>query len=64
MSFIESLEISFQKNSQPLNAIAMAKYMRNHFMFFGIKTQERRLLLKAICNINQEEVEKNQGVRF
>lgn len=48
MSFIIQLELAFQKNSNPKNALAMAKYMRNHFSFFGIKTEKRRLILKEI----------------
>lgn len=56
MNFIKSLEIAFLKNSNHENAWAMAKYMRNHFLFFGIKTDDRRHILKAIWKENQEEV--------
>lgn len=56
MSFIADLETAFQKKSNPENAFAMAKYMRNHFSFFGIKTDERRQLFKAIWKENQEEI--------
>lgn len=56
MSFIADLETAFQKKSNPENAFAMAKYMRNHFSFFGIKTDERRPLFKAIWKENQEEI--------
>lgn len=59
MSFIESLETAFQKNSHPENAAAMAKYMRNHFSFFGIKTEDRRQLFKTIWKENQQEVSEN-----
>ena len=59
MPFIESLETAFQKESHPENAFAMAKYMRNHFSFFGIKTEERRLIFKSICKENQQEVSEN-----
>lgn len=31
-------------------ALPMAKYMKNHFPFLGIKTPERRLLFKAMTN--------------
>ena len=44
MNFIKSLETAFQKNSNPRNAFAMAKYVHNHFSFFGIKTEDRRLI--------------------
>lgn len=59
MSFIESLETAFQKNSHPKNAFAMAKYMRNHFPFFGIKTEDRRTILKTIEKENWQEVIEN-----
>ncbi|MDD5151538.1 MAG: DNA alkylation repair protein [Flavobacterium sp.] len=59
MEFIKALEIDFQKKNNPENAFAMAKYMRNHFSFFGIKTVERRNIFKAIWKENQEEIAKN-----
>lgn len=59
MSFIKSLETNFQKNSHPKNAFAMAKYMRNHFLFFGIKTENRRTILKTIEKENKQEVTEN-----
>ncbi len=59
MNFINKLETAFQKNSNPENAYAMAKYMRNHFSFFGIKTEDRRIIFKTICKESQEEVSKN-----
>lgn len=48
MSFIQSLKTAFKENINPENAAAMAKYLRNHFSFFGIKTEDRRTILKAI----------------
>ncbi len=59
MSFIHALETAFQENSNPENANAMSKYMKNKFPFFGIKTTERRNILKAIWKQNQEEVRVN-----
>jgi 3-methyladenine DNA glycosylase AlkD len=59
MNFINKLEIAFKENSNSENAIAMAKYMRNHFSFFGIKTEERRSIFKSIWKENQHEVAKN-----
>lgn len=59
MSFINELETAFQKNSNPENAFAMAKYMRNHFSFFGIKTDDRRRIFKTIWKENQKKVSKN-----
>ena len=59
MPFIESLETAFLENGNAENAVAMAKYMRNHFSFFGIKTVKRRLIFKAIWKENQKEVGEN-----
>ena len=59
MNFINQLETAFQENSHHENAYAMAKYMRNHFSFFGIKTQNRRQIFKVICKENQLEIVEN-----
>jgi 3-methyladenine DNA glycosylase AlkD len=59
MNFINQLETAFQQNSHPENGLAMAKYMRNHFVFFGIKTEDRRLIFKAICKENRKEIAEN-----
>lgn len=59
MSFILALENAFKKTQNPENAFAMAKYMRNNFLFFGIKTEERRRVFKEIWKENKEEVNTN-----
>lgn len=59
MSFINALETAFQENSNPENAVAMSKYMKNKFPFFGIKTTERRNIFKTIWKQNQQEVTAN-----
>jgi 3-methyladenine DNA glycosylase AlkD len=59
MRFIENLEKAFAEKSNPENAFAMAKYMRNHFQFFGIKTADRRHIFKHIWKENQDEVAEN-----
>ena len=59
MKFISSLENAFQKESNSENAFAMAKYMRNHFQFYGIKTEDRRRIFKAIWKENQGNVSEN-----
>lgn len=59
MPFVQSLETAFLKNSNPENAFAMAKYMRNLFPFFGVKTTDRRLIFKTIWKENQQEVTEN-----
>ena len=59
MNFINDLETAFKESSNPENAHAMAKYMRNHFSFFGIKTEDRRLIFKTLCKENQSEISEN-----
>jgi 3-methyladenine DNA glycosylase AlkD len=59
MNFIFSLEKAFTENSNTENAFAMSKYMKNHFQFFGIKTDERRRVFKNIWGENQKEVSDN-----
>ena len=59
MNFIIALENTFQENSNSENAFAMAKYMKNNFPFFGIKTEKRRSLFKEIWKENKQEVVTN-----
>ncbi len=59
MNFTEKLEKAFVENQNTENAKAMAKYMRNHFLFFGIKTAARRTILKTIWDENKSEVSNN-----
>lgn len=58
MKLIVELEKAFAEKSNTENAFAMAKYMRNHFPFFGIKTEERRLIFKKFCKENQKEIQE------
>lgn len=59
MAFINQLETTFQAHENTENSLAMAKYMKNHFAFYGIKTTDRRLLLKEIWNANKDEIKKD-----
>lgn len=62
MSFVPSLEKAFSKNSNPVYAESMSKYLRNQFSFFGIKTKERRTIFKTISKENLEEISKNSRI--
>ena len=42
--FIQQLEESFSLLKNEVNALSMAKYMRNQFVFFGIQKTERHLV--------------------
>lgn len=59
MGFISELELVFQQRSNAKNALAMEKYMKNKFSFWGIKTPERRQLFTAIWKENKTEVAAN-----
>lgn len=59
MSFISDLETAFNKNRNPENAIPMAKYMKNLFSFYGIKSEERRAIFKEVCKANKDELNIN-----
>jgi 3-methyladenine DNA glycosylase AlkD len=59
MNFILALQNAFEANQNPENAFAMAKYMKNNFPFFGIKTEERRRIFKEIWKENKQEVTAN-----
>ncbi|MFV8356254.1 DNA alkylation repair protein [Flavobacterium sp. XS1P32] len=59
MNFTLVLENAFKANQNPENAFAMAKYMKNNFPFFGIKTEERRLIFKEIWKENKGVVSIN-----
>lgn len=56
MGFITELENAFIEKSHVENALAMAKYMKNKFVFFGIRTTERRHILKEIWKRHKQEV--------
>ncbi|MFV5695381.1 DNA alkylation repair protein [Flavobacterium sp. LB3P122] len=59
MNFIIALENAFKQNKNPENALSMAKYMKNNFPFFGIKTDDRRRIFKEIWKENKQEVAAN-----
>ena len=54
--FIEELTSLFSENSNPENATYMHDYMRGKFEYYGIKTKERRALLKQATENNKEEL--------
>lgn len=62
MSFIIELETAFEQRRNNENATPMEKYMKNHFSFFGLKTDERRAAFKDILKQNKEEIETNSRV--
>ncbi len=59
MTFITELENTFAANSNAENALPMAKYMKDLFPFFGIKTDERRALFKSVYKKHLVEINSN-----
>lgn len=59
MGFINELEFAFENGRNNNHAVPMQKYMKNQFPFFGIKTQERRTILKTVFKNNEEELLQN-----
>jgi len=55
MNFVKQLCQSYTENASP-DAVAMEKYMKNLFPFFGIKTELRRRLHKECLKNHKEEV--------
>lgn len=44
--YLDTLQKLFESHRNDENAVPMAAYMKNHFPFLGIKTPERKVLLK------------------
>ena len=59
MNFITELENTFAANSKAENALPMAKYMKDLFPFFGVKTDERRAIFKSVCKNHPTEINNN-----
>ncbi len=56
MAFIDELTSQLHKFSNSENAFHMHKYMRGIFPFYGVKTKERRDILKEVSANNKEEL--------
>lgn len=59
MSFITDLTAAYQQHASSENAIAMTKYMKDNFAFYGLKTDVRRALQKTAIEANKPEVKQN-----
>lgn len=59
MTFITDLEHAFIQNASEDNALPMAKYMKNNFLFFGIKSKPRKDIAKDICKIHKMAIRDN-----
>jgi 3-methyladenine DNA glycosylase AlkD len=48
--YLQQVQKVFKKESNAANAIAMSAYMRNLFPFYGIKTPDRKKIIKDLLN--------------
>lgn len=59
MTFISDLVKVFSENANEANRIGMEAYMKHKFAFFGIKSVQRKQLLKEVVNRNKTELSEN-----
>ncbi len=59
MNFIKQLSAAYTENASPEKAVPMEKYMKNLFIFHGLKTDLRRSLHKAAVDNHRAEVTGN-----
>lgn len=59
MDFITDLRGTFREHASWEAAIPMENYMKNHFPFYGIKTEKRRALFKQVWQEHEQEVKTN-----
>lgn len=59
MTFIKDLEIAYTLNADAERAKEMERYMKLHFVFLGMKTDLRRVLLKELWKKHKEEIQRN-----
>lgn len=59
MNFFNALSQDFQNASNKALAVPMANYLKNHFTFFGIKTEQRRTIFKSNYEKYKLEIKSN-----
>ena len=59
MSFVKEVSFSLESNRDEANAIPMKAYMKNKFVFFGIKSDLRKSILREIINSNKVELKND-----
>lgn len=51
-AYIQEISDKLRRNANPENAVKMKQYMRNKFEYFGIKSPERKAILKEFFSEN------------
>ncbi len=59
MSFIQDIKQTFNKHSNLDNKLPMEAYMKHKFEFYGIKSPDRKQLLKEVINSHKDELVAN-----
>lgn len=59
MDFLTELTFELSQRYNIENATSMQAYMKDNFSFLGIKTQERRAVLKNLWKKHQHEIQTN-----
>ncbi|MEL1244274.1 DNA alkylation repair protein [Flavobacterium sp. DGU11] len=59
MDFIHDLSLAYAENASPENAGPMEKYMKNLFVFHGLKADLRRSLHKGAAEKHKSEIKEN-----
>jgi 3-methyladenine DNA glycosylase AlkD len=59
MNFFNAISQDFQNASNKALAVPMANYLKNHFTFFGIKTEQRRTIFKSNYEKYKLEIKSN-----
>jgi 3-methyladenine DNA glycosylase AlkD len=59
MSFIDDLDQALKKHRNPEYALLMGNYMKNNFLFLGIKTEERRTILNTVMGNYKDQIKTN-----
>ncbi len=59
MSFVKQFTNTLDNNSNSENAVYMTDYMRGQFQYFGVKTTQRREILKLVIAENKAELKEN-----
>ena len=56
MDFISELTFKLSELKNIENAKSMQAYMKDNFVFLGIKTKERRVILQNLWKKHQQEI--------
>lgn len=56
MTFIQELTAGFEANTNAENALYMHNYLRGLFTFYGLKTNDRRVIFKEACLNHKDKI--------